>query len=49
MLRKNYGYVRVDFAQPFSLKVRVWNELHQSIGLEAEDLGACPGCNPTPV
>lgn len=23
MLRKNYGYVRVDFAQPFSLKVRV--------------------------
>lgn len=23
MLRKNYGYVRVDFAQPFSLKVSV--------------------------
>ena len=27
MLRKNYGCVRVDFAQPFSLKVSVcWSE-----------------------
>lgn len=27
MLRKNYGCVRVDFAQPFSLKVSIcWKE-----------------------
>lgn len=26
MLRKNYGCVRVDFTQPFSLKVRTESE-----------------------
>lgn len=42
MLRKNYGCVRVDFAQPFSLKVSIyWNEAvlkcwHSSV---SEDVG----------
>ena len=28
MLRKNYGCVRVDFTQPFSLKVRAERDAH---------------------
>lgn len=33
MLRKNYGCVRVDFTQPFSLKVRKPSHLSHSINL----------------
>lgn len=49
MLRKNYGCVRVDFAQPFSLKVSVcWDEaVLKDWGSSGPGLG--PGSAPSPA
>lgn len=51
MLRKNYGCVRVDFAQPFSLKVSVCqNEaVLKHWGSSGSGLGPGPASSPASV